>query len=62
MLLKCTEEEYVEAVRIQLKNNKIFYRCEAKDCRINPYCAKVLCLMRNNIDDQYVLDPYACIG
>lgn len=59
--LKCTKNEYLFAVRTQLKASKIFLKRSPKDCRINPYSKKILTLMQSNIDIQYVLDPYACI-
>lgn len=61
-ILGCTDAEYIEAIRSQLKSNKIFVKRHPKDCRINQYSAKILQLMKSNMDIQFVLDPYACIG
>jgi Helitron helicase-like domain at N-terminus len=57
-----TLEEYIFAVRLSLKQRKVFLKRSPRDRRINPYSKKILLLMRSNMDLQYVLDPYACIG
>lgn len=61
-VLGCSEDEYIEAIRSQLKSSKILLKREPKDCRVNAFSPKILSLMRSNMDIQFVLDPYACIG
>lgn len=60
--LNCSKYEYIEAIRSRLISQKIFLQRKPKDCRINQYSPKILSLMRSNMDIQFVLDPYACIG
>jgi hypothetical protein len=60
--LNCDKEKYIKAVQSQLKATKILIKRAPKDARVNPYAAKILMLMQSNIDVQFVLDPYACIG
>ena len=60
--LNCDADKYIKAVRSQLKATKIIVKRAPKDARINPYSKKILMLMQSNIDVQFVLDPYACIG
>lgn len=55
-------EFYILATRKTFKHPKVFLKRAPKDCRINGYCKKILLLMRSNMDIQYVLDAYACIG
>lgn len=58
----CDIIEYLTAIKSQLTSNKVFLKRSPKDTRINNFCAKILSLMRSNMDIQFVLDPYACIG
>lgn len=60
--LKCSIDDYILAVRLQLHSNKVFIQRQPKDARINPYNKKILSLMKSNIDIQFVLDAYACCG
>lgn len=53
---------YILATRATIKHPKIFLKRAPKDCRINGYNKKILLLMRSNMDIQFVLDAYACIG
>lgn len=62
LLLNCTLEDYIVAARINLKHPKIFIKRELKNCRINQYNKKNLQLMRSNMDIQFVLNAYSCIG
>lgn len=61
-LVGCSEDDYIEAIRSQLKSSKILLKRQPKDCRLNAFSPKILSLMRSNMDIQFVLDPYACIG
>lgn len=61
-ILGCGLDEYIEAARYQITACKIFIKRDPKDCRLNVYSKKILMLMRSNMDFQFVLDPYACIG
>lgn len=61
-MLDCSIDEYIIAVRSQLSATKIFMKRDPKDCRINTYSPKILSLMQSNMDIQFVLDPYGCIG
>lgn len=58
----CSEDDYVGAIRSQLKSCKIFLKRQPKDCQVNAFSPKILSLMRSNMDIQFVLDPYACVG
>ncbi|CAG9799466.1 unnamed protein product [Chironomus riparius] len=60
--LNCDRDKYIKTIRSQLKATKIFIKRAPKDARVNPYSKKILMLMQSNIDVQFVLDPYACIG
>ncbi|CAG9807951.1 unnamed protein product [Chironomus riparius] len=60
--LNCDRDKYIKTIRSQLKATKILIRRAPKDARVNPYASKILMLMQSNIDVQFVLDPYACIG
>lgn len=57
-----TLEFYLLATRVNINHPKVFVKREPKNCRINAYCKKILSLMRSNMDIQFVLDAYACIG
>lgn len=61
-VLNSPDDDYVEAIRSQLKAFKILLKREPKDCRVNAYSPKILSLMRSNMDIQFFLDSYACIG
>lgn len=54
-------DDYLFALRSQLKSRKVFIKRHPKSYRINQYNHKVLSLMRSNMDIQFVLDPYSCI-
>ncbi|KAB0799246.1 hypothetical protein PPYR_07126 [Photinus pyralis] len=58
----CSFEEYLLAARTSLKHPTIFIKREPKNTRINVYNKKIILCMRSNMDIQYVLDPYSCIG
>lgn len=60
--MECSIEEFIHIIRSQLKCCKIFVKRTPKDCRVNTYNKKILLLMQSNMDIQFVLDPYACIG
>ncbi|KAG5666197.1 hypothetical protein PVAND_017659 [Polypedilum vanderplanki] len=60
--LNCTLDEYLQAARVKLKHPTIFVKREPKNTRINVYNKKILLCMRSNMDIQFVLDPYSCIG
>ena len=60
--LNCDRDKYIKTIRSQLKATKIYVKRNPKDTRVNPYSKKILMLMQSNIDVQFVLDPYACIG
>ena len=60
--LGCTLDEYITVVRIHTKHRKIYLKRNPKDNRINAYNKKILMMMRSNMDIQYVLDVYSCIG
>jgi hypothetical protein len=62
ILLNCTLDEYIYAIRVNLKKSKIFLKRNPQDSRINAYAPKILCLMKSNMDIQFALDVYACIG
>lgn len=53
---------YIFAIRATIKHAKIFLKRDPKNCRTNAYCKKILLLMKSNMDIQFVLDAFACIG
>lgn len=57
----CTLEEYIQIVKFNIKQSKVFLKRTPKDSRINGYNSKILSLMRSNIDIQHVNDAYKCI-
>lgn len=60
--INCSHDEYVLALRSQLKHRKILLKRLPKNCNVNVYSKKVLLAMRSNMDIQYITDAYACIG
>lgn len=60
--LNCSLDDYLLAAQLQLICRKVFYKREPNACRINCYSPKILCLLRANMDIQFVVDAYACIG
>jgi hypothetical protein len=60
--LDSTIDDYIFAIRSQLTNDKIFIKRAPKNARINNYSKKILLLMRANIDVQFVLNVYSCLG
>lgn len=60
--LKISREDYIEALSAVLTKPKILLKRTPKDNRINPFSPKILSLMRSNMDIQFALDIYACIG
>jgi hypothetical protein len=60
--LNCTHDDYILAARLKLKNRKVFVKREPKDSRINPYNKKILMTMRSNMDIQFILDIFSCVG
>lgn len=61
-ILDCSMDDYLLAARLPLKCRKVFYKREPDACRINCYSPKILSLLRENMDIQFVVDAYACIG
>lgn len=60
--LNCSMDDYLLAARLQLICRKVFYKREPNASRINCYGPKILSLLRANMDIQFVVDAYACIG
>lgn len=60
--LNYTLDEYLLVIRTNLTRNKIFIKRTPNDVRTNQYSPKILKLMRSNMDIQYVIDQYICIG
>ncbi|VDN26525.1 unnamed protein product [Gongylonema pulchrum] len=59
-LCKISAEEYLLAIRSELRRCEVFSQRSPSDIMINPFSPKILATIRSNIDLQYVLDPYAC--
>ena len=59
--LKCSEEQYIMAIRSTLKEKKIFLKRSCNEIRINPYMKNLLGAWKANHDIQFVMDPYACV-
>lgn len=55
-------EFYLETIQATIGHPKIFLKRTPKDCRVNGYNIKILETMRSNMDIQFVLDAYACVG
>lgn len=60
--LNCSKENYITALRATLKKPKILLKRSPKDNRINAFSPKILKLMRSNMDIQFALDIFACVG
>ena len=58
--LKMTEQNYLLAVRSNLKAPTVFLRRQPNELRINNYNSACLSAWRANMDIQFVLDIYAC--
>lgn len=54
------ESDYILALRVNLKLNKIYIKRNPNEIMINNYNRKILSMFISNMDIQYVLDPYAC--
>jgi hypothetical protein len=53
-------EDYLIALRVNLKLNKIYLKRKPNKIMINNYSRKVLSMFRSNTDIQYILDSYTC--
>ena len=53
--LSLTHDEYITALRSCLKRPSVFLQRNMNELRINAY------LWKDNMDLQYILDPYACV-
>ena len=60
--LGCDLDKYILSVRSSLTRTRIFIKRSPKDIRINPFSLKIISLMRSNMDIQFVLNAYACVG
>jgi hypothetical protein len=58
--VKLNEEEYMLAVRSNIKRPTVFLQREVNATFLNAYNEKLLTAWRSNVDLQFVLDPYAC--
>jgi len=54
------EQEYIRAIRVDLKKAKVFLKRAPNEVRINPYNPMIMSLHRANMDIQFIFDPYAC--
>ncbi|KAG2192949.1 hypothetical protein INT47_004688 [Mucor saturninus] len=52
--------DYVLALRVNLKMNKLYIKREPNAIMINNYSPKIISMFRSNMDIQFILDPYAC--
>ncbi|KAG2191489.1 hypothetical protein INT47_013266 [Mucor saturninus] len=52
--------DYVLALRVNLKINKLYIKREPNAIMINNYSPKIISMFRSNMDIQFILDPYAC--
>ncbi|XP_061170324.1 uncharacterized protein LOC133179634 [Saccostrea echinata] len=59
-VLKISEEDYIKCIRSSLRGPKVFLKRRPCDMRVNSYNSVVLDAWKENIDIQYILDPYAC--
>lgn len=60
--INCTKDEYIKAIRSSLKQAKVFVKREPNAARTNVYSPKIICLMRSNMDIQFITDAYAAVG
>lgn len=58
--LEMNVEEYVLAIRSNLKAPRVFLKRDPCEIRINSYNSVMLKSWEANLDIQYILDPYAC--
>ncbi len=56
-ILNISEEEYIKAIRSNIKKPTIFLKRNINETRINPYNKLILELWRANTDIQFILSP-----
>jgi hypothetical protein len=57
-----SEVDYLNAIKSTLKSSKVFIKRKINEININFYKADILDLHNANMDIQFILNPYACIG
>lgn len=60
--LKCSEADYVLAIRSSIKRDKVFTRRRSMEVGMNAYNADMLKMFEANMDIQFVLDEYAVLS
>ena len=60
--LEITEDEYIKIIQYNINRPTLFLKRNLDELRINSYNKLILQLMKCNIDVQFILDPYACVG
>jgi hypothetical protein len=58
--LDLSEQQYIKAIRLSLKNSTLLLKRSPAEIRINCYNPNLLRAWKANMDIQFVLDPYAC--
>lgn len=57
-----SEFDYIQALRSHIKKTTIYIKRPLSAIYTNPFNERILSLHRANMDIQFILDPYACIG
>jgi len=60
--LRLTENDYILALRSNLRGHKVFYQRDLRERFLNVYNRDILSLWDANMDLQFILDPYATIS
>lgn len=60
--LSMSKEEYLDVISRKIKRGTVFLKRDLKDCFVNPFNEEILSLHKANMDMQFILDPYACVG
>lgn len=55
--MRTNEEEYIKKIRSSIKKSKVLLKRSSLKAGVNSYNEQ---LFEENIDIQYILDPYAC--
>ena len=60
--IQLTEKQYLNIIEFNIKRPTTFLKRNINELKINAYNKLILILMKCNMDIQFILDPYACIG
>ena len=60
--IQLNEKQYINVIEFNIKRPTTFLKRNVDELRINAYNKLILTLMKCNMDIQFILDSYACIG